>query len=948
MFLSRDFVRTSSFLKKLVTKTVDQMACDWQLDVISDFDPHIATMNHNTAIPQQQQPNPNNNTIALGFPNPTNNLVGTMSAENVAQQQMNYLMNMAAANPMNFPPGSFLMPQQPPGMNPQQVAAMANAMKGGGFDMSQLMNFNAAQQQSPVIPAHTPSAALAIQPAYGAATAHSSKRAAIPSSSDEKSSKTDRAKLNRDRNREHARSTRERKKAYVQKLRELVEQLHAERNEEQRKRRVAVQHLAEIHRVRCDVVQTFLKYHAGGRNEVADERKWSTILEDDFWLKQPVTPYRSFHRAEIEKVRFLSSSMVNCNSCHRTSNLITFLSRFLFQECRISRGVSAMICDAASLSVMLEMIGHLTPRWVQLKREQFVSLESAHRPSSHSGAIPRCLTHQESRSRRAFSSLSSSSDDLTNDEEKATALPKEGTLMGPSKNGSEKDSSNADEDEEHDTCKDFHDYNAMPLPDPKIGSYSTQLRSSGSSLSEESPAEGSSKRPSDTSSSSGDDSAPAQKRRKVVEASSKLPTNIARKGGISHGIMPASKVQNSTPAEATNPATNAQSKPISMAAIQVPSLTQTEMTLLLNKLPPNIAKKGGISHNVRPVGALGNGEARLEVAPATVLPPFRGLGRKGPPILPVVAPLRTDMQSLLASTLPNSETVSLALSSTSEMKAILDHKPSDLSILPPMSVTSYDIKDTASLRSVNSADLKTPSLLTTTEESTTTNEMENDPDSTDIRGSYHINQDAQVLMGDVLMCPYVFRSHDAVLCGSLAECIMPGMLRAHFSARNKLKSIELTYDAMGFMQQLARASGNDSTAQIVPSSVEMALTPNVNEARVITLAKPPYRIMNVNEPWTRLTGYTQMDAEGKEYLALLEGPGTLVAAKQRLGHPRHDLDAVAKGRPACSTNIHYGKDGSDFLEFVCSFPLTNDSDEVTHILHISQELPSVVSRENEY
>jgi hypothetical protein len=614
-----------------------------------------------------------------------------------------------------------------------------------------------------------------------------------------------------------------------------------------------------------------------------------------------------------------------------------------------------MICDAASLSVMLEMIGHLTPRWVQLKRQQFVLLESTHRSSNsaNEAAIPRCLTHQESRSRRAFSSLSSSSDDLSNEEEKASAMPKEGTLMGPSKTGSEKDSSNVDEEEEeHDASKDFHDYNAMPLPDPKMGSYNTLLRSSGSSLSEDSPAEGGSKHHSDTSSSSGDDSAPAQKRRKVVDASSKLPTNIAKKGGISHSIMPtAANIQSITPSVVVESGAplHTQFKPIPTTdSNPAPSPTQERMALLLNKLPPNIAKKGGISHNVRPLGSLGNGEARLEVAPAVALPPFRGLGRKASSVLPSVAPLRTDMQSLLGSTMPNSETASLALSVTSDIKSILDHKPSDLSILPPLSVTSYDIKDAASLRSVNSSDLKTPSLLTSTEESSTMNDLENDPDGSDVRGSYHINQDAQVLMGDVLMCPYVFRSHDAVLCGSLAECIMPGMLRAHFSARNKLKSIELTYDAMGFMQQLARASGNDSTAQIVPSSVEMALTPNVNEARVITLAKPPYRIMNVNEPWTRLTGYTQMDAEGKEYLAFLEGAATLAAAKQRPGHPRHDLDAVAKGRPACSTNIHYGKDGSDFLEFVCSFPLTNDSDEVTHILHISQELPSVVNRENEY
>ena len=110
----------------------------------------------------------------------------------------------------------------------------------------------------------------------------------------------ERAKQNRDRNREHARSTRLRKKAYVQKLKELVEGLHAERTEEVRQRRVAIQHLAEMQNVRRGVVRSFLRFHSQFE---ADPRKWETILEDDFWLKQPVTPYRSFPRTEIEQVR---------------------------------------------------------------------------------------------------------------------------------------------------------------------------------------------------------------------------------------------------------------------------------------------------------------------------------------------------------------------------------------------------------------------------------------------------------------------------------------------------------------------------------------------------------------------------------------------------------------------------------------------------------------------
>ena len=110
----------------------------------------------------------------------------------------------------------------------------------------------------------------------------------------------ERAQQNRDRNREHARSTRLRKKAYVQKLKELVEGLHAERTEEVRQRRVAIQHLAEMQNVRRSVVRNFLSFLSSYET---DERKWATILENDFWLKQPVTPYRSFRRSEIEKVR---------------------------------------------------------------------------------------------------------------------------------------------------------------------------------------------------------------------------------------------------------------------------------------------------------------------------------------------------------------------------------------------------------------------------------------------------------------------------------------------------------------------------------------------------------------------------------------------------------------------------------------------------------------------
>jgi hypothetical protein len=107
------------------------------------------------------------------------------------------------------------------------------------------------------------------------------------------------AQSSRDRNREHARCTRLRKKAYVNKLKELVDGLHAERSEDTRKRRAAVQALASVQDIRRKVVHTFLGYHA--RYE-GDAERWRSVLEEDFWMKQPVTPFRSFRRCEIDKV----------------------------------------------------------------------------------------------------------------------------------------------------------------------------------------------------------------------------------------------------------------------------------------------------------------------------------------------------------------------------------------------------------------------------------------------------------------------------------------------------------------------------------------------------------------------------------------------------------------------------------------------------------------------
>merc|ERR1719181_1517902 len=98
----------------------------------------------------------------------------------------------------------------------------------------------------------------------------------------------EKAELLRQRNREHARSTRRRKKMYVECLKKQVAELLAKQQQ--------LQHgvfeplsgrQAEEITLRKAVVQTFLEYRT---TDVRDHAKWCDIVDDDFVLLLPNEP----------------------------------------------------------------------------------------------------------------------------------------------------------------------------------------------------------------------------------------------------------------------------------------------------------------------------------------------------------------------------------------------------------------------------------------------------------------------------------------------------------------------------------------------------------------------------------------------------------------------------------------------------------------------------------
>ena len=165
------------------------------------------------------------------------------------------------------------------------------------------------EQSSPIAPGSAPSIILASEPmnvsdasktsSRKASTSKAGNTATTKANSNEHEDLDGKTEKNRERNREHARTTRLRKKAHIQKLKDTVHGLRLVQTRENRERRLSMQNIMNIQKVRRTVVQTVLDYHSSNEK---DPRKWDVLLESSFWMKEPVTPFRSFRRSEVDRV----------------------------------------------------------------------------------------------------------------------------------------------------------------------------------------------------------------------------------------------------------------------------------------------------------------------------------------------------------------------------------------------------------------------------------------------------------------------------------------------------------------------------------------------------------------------------------------------------------------------------------------------------------------------
>ena len=178
--------------------------------------------------------------------------------------------------------------------------------------------------------------------------------------------------------------------------------------------------------------------------------------------------------------------------------------------------------------------------------------------------------------------------------------------------------------------------------------------------------------------------------------------------------------------------------------------------------------------------------------------------------------------------------------------------------------------------------------------------------------------------GDLIMCRYLMRTEGHEIVGAFSPCVQHGMLQCQFNNQNKIVSAEMTFDVMGFMQQLQRASAVTPENSIVSNTIDMALQPT-REARAIMQAEPPFTLIHVNEHWVAQSGGQQGKASSDN-----RGDASLFGGSSSSSSILPPMDT---SKPLCDAlRLHPSQDEQVTIHHITLHPLTSPNAPYTHHL----------------
>jgi PAS domain S-box-containing protein len=191
---------------------------------------------------------------------------------------------------------------------------------------------------------------------------------------------------------------------------------------------------------------------------------------------------------------------------------------------------------------------------------------------------------------------------------------------------------------------------------------------------------------------------------------------------------------------------------------------------------------------------------------------------------------------------------------------------------------------------------------------------------------YTLVTEESVVAGNQLMARWVMSTTNATELGARMEVTKQGMLCCRFNSSHRIVGLELMFDVMAFMLQLKQAAGSESFP-VIPNTVQTCQR-LFDKPMVLTLAEPPYTIVQVNKLWEDMTGYVAEEVVGKASCKILQGPQT---DRQSV----NDLMQEVRFKRPCSTLLsNVKKSGEVFRQYLVVYPLSTDS-RITHYLALS-------------
>jgi len=195
-----------------------------------------------------------------------------------------------------------------------------------------------------------------------------------------------------------------------------------------------------------------------------------------------------------------------------------------------------------------------------------------------------------------------------------------------------------------------------------------------------------------------------------------------------------------------------------------------------------------------------------------------------------------------------------------------------------------------------------------------------------IKFRYTLISDDAVVSGNQMMTRWSMTTLNAVENGARVEVSKRGMLCCKFNSSHTIVRLDIMFDVMAFMLQLKQSSNSESFA-VIPNTIQTSQRPYA-EPMIVTIAEPPYTIVQVNHLWENMTGYSANEVIGKHTPRILQGKAT---NQNTLGDI---MEAIRYRRPCQVPLLNYTKSGKKFMNFLSVYPLSTDS-KITHYLGLS-------------